>query len=341
MPVPVGTEVYFERGDSTSEKVADLDKRGEQFVVARGGLGGRGNARFATPTRQAPRFAQRGEPGEELRLRLELKLLADVGLIGAPNAGKSTLLSVISAARPKIADYPFTTLEPQLGLVEVGYETFVAADIPGLIEGASQGAGLGHEFLRHIERTRVLIHVVAADGDDPLTTFDLVNNELSAFDPALGGKPQIVALNKIDLPDGASAALLLSKTFEERGFQVFRISAARREGIAPLVRCALSVLQDIRRQEQAAAASQEPAAGVLRPEPAERRFTVRSEDSAFVVEGRRPVLLVQTMDMEDQDSRAEVLHRLTVMGVSNALRKAGAQPGDMVRFGDVMIRWDG
>ncbi len=204
--VPLGTQVYVDDEAGEAELLADLDTPGAAFVVARGGLGGRGNARFASSTNQAPRIAQRGEPGEQREVRLELKLLADVGLIGAPNAGKSTLLSAISAARPKIAPYPFTTLEPELGVVEAGYDTFVVADLPGLIEGASQGIGLGHEFLRHIERTRLLVHIVAADQPEPLRTFDMILGEIAAFDPVVAAKPQIVALNKLDLPDAVAQA---------------------------------------------------------------------------------------------------------------------------------------
>ena len=337
--VPPGTEVYRqeEEGDV---RIADLDQPGMSVAVAAGGLGGRGNARFATSTNQVPRFAQRGEPGEKFELRLELKLLADVGLVGAPNAGKSTLLAAISAATPKIADYPFTTLEPQLGVVEVAYDTFVAADIPGLIEGASMGVGLGHEFLRHIERTRLLIHVVGLDVEDPLATFDQINGELTAFDRGLEGKQQVIAINKIDLPDVEMKQRDVEAAFQQRGLTTFSISAAGRQGLEPLLRHVFGLLRDMREGERPKAADLPPVP-VLRPEPERQRFQVRGKDGAFVVEGRRPVFWVETMDMENGEARAEVLRRLTLMGVSAALRRAGARQGDRVRFGGTEVRWDG
>ena len=197
--VPPGTVVY---NDETGEVLGDLVDPGQRLVIAEGGRGGRGNARFATSVRQAPRVGERGEPGQELDLRLELKLIADVGIIGVPNAGKSTLLAAVTNAKPKIASYPFTTLEPNLGVARIDDETdLILADIPGLIEGAHQGIGLGHEFLRHIQRTRVLIHLLDGSAEDPLLDFAQINSELALFDPALGDKPQIVAFNKMDLPD--------------------------------------------------------------------------------------------------------------------------------------------
>jgi GTP-binding protein len=317
--------------------LADLSVADQQLVVAKGGQGGRGNARFATATNQAPRIAQRGEVGEERELRLELKLLADVGIVGAPNAGKSTLLAAMSAAHPKIADYPFTTLEPELGVVDVGYETFVAADIPGLIEGASQGAGLGHEFLRHIERTSLLVHVVAGDSDDPLAIFDAINEELAGFDQGLAEKPQIVALNKIDMPEVAERAGELQAQFVERGYEVFLISAAARQGIEPLKYRLHALLKERRR---VIAMADEPVkATVLRPAPVRERFSVRRENGRFVVEGRRPVLLVETMDIGNPEARAVVMQRLQRLGVSTALRRAGARSGDRVRFGSSEMRW--
>ncbi|MSQ62051.1 MAG: GTPase ObgE [Dehalococcoidia bacterium] len=336
--VPPGTEVYRREGES-DVRIADLDGPGMAVVVASGGRGGRGNARFASSTNQVPRFAQRGEPGEEFELRLELKLLADIGLVGAPNAGKSTLLAAISAATPKIADYPFTTLEPQLGVVEVNYDTFVAADIPGLIEGASTGAGLGHEFLRHIERTRLLIHVVGLDVADPLATFDQINGELTAFNRGLEAKNQVVALNKIDLPDVETKRREVEAAFRQRGLTTFSISAAGRQMLEPLLRHVFGLLGELREEERRKAGD-EPALPVLRPEPERQRFEVRREGGVFVVEGRRPVLLVETMDLENPEARAEVQRRLTVTGVSTALRRAGALPGDRVRFGRVELRWD-
>jgi GTP-binding protein len=218
--VPVGTVV---RDADSNEILGDLSQPGQELRVGRGGKGGLGNVHFKSSTHQAPRFAEKGEPGQQCWLDLELKLIADVGLIGLPNAGKSTLLSVISAARPKIADYPFTTLSPNLGVVEVGDYTFVAADIPGLIEGASQGVGLGHDFLRHIERTRILIHVVDAGGEYPLAAFGQVNHELEEYDPELPQKPQLIAINKLDLPAAQEQWPALKESFRRLGFQESRV----------------------------------------------------------------------------------------------------------------------
>jgi GTP-binding protein len=234
VPVPVGTVV---KDADTGAVLADLVRPGQQVVVARGGRGGRGNARFATATRRAPRYAEPGEPGEERRLELELRLLADAGLVGKPNAGKSTLLSRVSAARPKIADYPFTTTEPCLGMVGLADgRSFVLADIPGLIEGAHQGAGLGHAFLRHIARTRVLVHVVDLATDrDPVAEFEAVNAELGLYDRTLLSRPMLVALNKIDLPQARQRVAEAAARIGASGYRVFAISAATGEGVEALV----------------------------------------------------------------------------------------------------------
>lgn len=233
--VPPGTVVL---DAATRAVLADLVSSGQSAVVARGGRGGRGNARFATATRQAPRYAQPGTAGEERWLELELKLLADVGLVGLPNVGKSTLISRISAARPKIADYPFTTLVPNLGVVDAGDgASFVVADIPGLIEGAHAGAGLGHEFLRHVERTRVLVHVLdlAALDRDPLHDFEVVESELRLYSPELAERPTIVALNKVDVPDAQARLDEVRDALRARGFEVYPISAVTGEGVRELV----------------------------------------------------------------------------------------------------------
>lgn len=229
--VPLGTMI---RDRDTGELIADIDALSGDVIVARGGQGGKGNARFATSRRQAPRFAQPGLPGQELELRLELRLLADVGLIGLPNAGKSTLISVISAARPKIADYPFTTLVPNLGVVRHGYGSFVVADIPGLIEGAHRGEGLGHRFLKHVTRTGLLVHILdvfqLGEGD-PKTDFEIVNRELELFDEELARKPQIVVANKVDLLPDRSAVRTLEAFFQSRGYRFCAISAVTGEGL--------------------------------------------------------------------------------------------------------------
>jgi len=233
--VPCGTEVYdAESGDL----LADLTGPGERFIAARGGRGGRGNASFKTSTNRAPRKAEEGRPGEERVLRLELKLLADVGLVGLPNAGKSTLISVMSAARPKVADYPFTTLAPNLGVARSFHLDFVVADLPGLIEGASRGAGLGHQFLRHIERTRLILHLVDCSREDPLSDLANINRELGSFDPALLERPQIVVITKADLAGGAANLANLKKEMEGEGHDTMVVSAVTREGLEDLVEAA-------------------------------------------------------------------------------------------------------
>jgi GTP-binding protein len=235
IPVPVGTTI---RDAESGELLADLSAPGERVVIARGGKGGRGNARFVSSTNRSPRKVQPGLPGEERRLDVELRLLADVGIIGLPNAGKSTLISVISAARPKIADYPFTTLVPNLGVVSYGEsKSFVVADIPGLIEGAHRGEGLGHKFLKHVSRTSVLIHLLDAAGvreEDPLADWRAINRELELFDPELAAKPQIVVANKIDLPEAREAAALLKEKFAAMSIPFHAISAATHEGLREL-----------------------------------------------------------------------------------------------------------
>lgn len=241
--VPVGTVV---REAETGEILADLVAPAEEILLARGGRGGRGNSRFKGPTRQAPRFAEPGRPGEELSIILELKLLADVGLIGFPNAGKSTLLSRLTRARPKIGDYPFTTLTPNLGVAEYRGESFVLADIPGLIEGAHRGTGLGHEFLRHVERTRVLLHVVDVSGTgerNPLADFHTVNEELRLYDPELARRPMLVAANKIDLPDGRANLDAFRAALGKEGYAVFPLSAATGEGLDPLLAALIGLLR--------------------------------------------------------------------------------------------------
>jgi len=267
--LPLGTVVYdAERPEAPP--LHDFRQSGERYVVARGGRGGLGNARFATPTRQAPDFAQPGRPGEARRLRLSLKLIADVGLVGFPNAGKSTLLRRISAARPRVAAYPFTTLVPQLGVVEAGERRFVVADIPGLIEGASGGAGLGDRFLRHVERTRVLVHLIdlggwVLEGRDPLQDYEAIRKELGAYDPRLLERPEIVALNKCDLvPDRASLEPL-EQALRQRGCEVLRLSGATGEGIAELLRALLRHLQAADAADAARAAGAAGSAGTSDP----------------------------------------------------------------------------
>ena len=238
--VPVGTVVYV-RDEEGDHFLADLANEGDTVLVAKGGRGGRGNAHFATPTRQAPHFAERGKPGERRHLILDLKLLAHVGIIGRPNAGKSTLLRSISRAKPKVADYPFTTKEPILGVVERGYKSFIFAEIPGLVEGAHEGRGLGHDFLRHIERTRALIHLIDGASADPLRDLEEVNEELRLFNPDLAAKPQVIAVNKIDIPEVRERIPELRGKFKDK--EVFFISALTREGISELLERVFQLLE--------------------------------------------------------------------------------------------------
>jgi GTP-binding protein len=240
--VPLGTQVRRKKEDGTEELIADVVEHGQQVLVAKGGRGGFGNAHFATSTNQAPRNAEKGKPGEEGWLVLDLKLLADVGLVGYPNAGKSTLLSAVSKARPKIADYPFTTTEPVLGVVGMNYRSFILADIPGIIEGAHQGRGLGLDFLRHIERTKVLIQLVDGSSADPLSDLRKVEAELEAYEPTLKDRPRIVALNKIDLPEVQSRLPHLEMEFKAFEFPVYFISAATGEGVEELMMKTMEVL---------------------------------------------------------------------------------------------------
>ena len=347
--VPVGTVI---RDAETGEQLADVTAAGQRVMVARGGRGGLGNVHFATSTRRAPEFAQKGEPGQERELELELRVIADVGLVGYPNAGKSSLLAAISAARPKIADYPFTTLEPNLGVVGIDDESFVVADIPGLIEGAHRGAGLGHQFLRHVERTQLLLHVIDAagtEGRDPLEDFGRINAELRQYSAALAERPQIVVANKMDLPEARTNWPRLRQAFEERGLEAYAVSAATREGIEPLLRAAAEKLAEIKREaaEREAAEARialdfEPSAEhrVYTPLAQSREFHVeRVGQREFEVQGTAVERAVVMTDLESEQGLKFLQTRLRQMGVSAALERAGARPGDTVRIGDFEMEW--
>lgn len=346
LKVPAGTAV---RTAETGELVADLVEPGQRVMVARGGRGGLGNTHFATSTHQAPREAQRGEPGEELWLQLELKLIADVGLVGFPNAGKSTLLSVISAAQPKIADYPFTTLVPNLGVVEVGDvsrgagTTFVVADIPGLIEGAAQGVGLGHEFLRHVERTRLLLHLVDGGAVDrePWDEFEAINAELRQYGTNLASRPQVVVYTKMDLPEAQERWPALQRRAEEAGWPAMAISAATRQGVADLVNYTARRLQELRTEEAERAARDGlpiPAGAVLRPQP-EDAYTIERTPDGFRVRGKRIERLVAMTDPENSEGMTRLEGHLRRLGVTTALERAGVEPGDRVTFGKITLEW--
>lgn len=334
LEVPVGTVVH---DADTGELIADLREVGQEVLVAHGGRGGWGNKRFATPTNQTPSYSQKGQEGEERRLRLELRLLADVGLIGLPNAGKSTLLAAVSNAKPKIASYPFTTLEPMLGVVNVGWERFTLADLPGLVEGASEGYGLGFEFLKHIRRCRVLLHVVSCESPDPVTDYELIEGELRAYDPALKQVARVVAVTKADL-DPAAAARSAETLAAHLGRPVRVISAHDGTGLEPLKEELMALVT----AERARAAAGEPAEiPVLRPAPVER-FTAWVEgEGRYVVEGYEPVTFVKMMDTGMPGALDEVIRRLERWGIAKELRRLGIQPGDVVVFGDVEITWPG
>lgn len=328
--VPRGTLIF---DNETGRLMADMSSD-QPFVAAKGGRGGWGNSHFATPTRQAPRFAKPGTPGEAFELRLELKLLADVGLVGFPNVGKSSLLSVVSEAKPAVADYPFTTLSPVLGVVRAAEGvSFVMADIPGVIEGASEGVGLGHEFLRHIERCRLLIHMVdvsGSEGRDPLADFDTINRELAAFNPELARCPMLVAGNKCDLADEA-AVDAFAAAVREKGYEFFPLMAAIAHGTDALVRrCAelLSKLPPVRAYEP------EPPVLPSAEELGGRRFTVSKRDGVYLVEGDWLPRILQSVNMDDYESLQYFQRVLQSSGIIDALRQAGASEGDTVSIYD-------
>ncbi len=328
--VPLGTMV---RDPKNGELLADLVDEGQEFLAARGGRGGRGNSAFAKPTNQAPRIAEHGAPGEERALQLQLKLIADVGLVGMPNAGKSTLLSVISNAHPKIADYPFTTLAPNLGVVQLDDKTsFVVADIPGLIEGAHEGQGLGDKFLRHVERTRLLVHLLDGASENPLRDFKTINAELEAFSPALARKPQIVVLNKMDLPSARKAWQRVERTLENKNIPVLAISAATSKGVRELLQTIAETLATLPIEHT----EELP---VLRPELPEEVFTVERAHDGWRVRGKKAERLMAMTYWNEPESVERLQRILKQMGVFAALREAGVHEGDMVHIGDGELEW--
>ena len=326
--VPRGTLIF---DNATGRLMADMSGD-EPFVAAKGGRGGWGNAHFATPTRQTPRFAKPGVPGEAPELRLELKLLADVGLVGFPNVGKSTLVSVVSEAKPAIADYHFTTLSPVLGVVRVAEgASFVMADIPGIIEGASEGVGLGHDFLRHVERCRLLVHVVdvaGSEGRDPLADFDAINYELQEFNPELAARPMLVAGNKCDLTDDETVAAFAAE-MERRGYQFFPMMAAIAHGTDDLINACAAKLQTL------------PPIRAFEPEElapieidTERRPVIEVHDGVYFVEADWLLPILRTVDIDDYESLQYFQRVLQSSGVIDALREAGVQEGDTVSLYD-------
>ncbi|MGI5901550.1 MAG: GTPase ObgE [Desulfitobacteriia bacterium] len=332
--LPVGTLV---KDEASGEILADLTRHEQKVIIAKGGQGGRGNARFASKVNKAPTFAEKGEPGEERWLLLELKLLADVGLVGFPNVGKSTLISKVSAARPKIADYHFTTLIPNLGVVKVGDESFVMADIPGIIEGAHLGAGLGYEFLRHIERTRLLLHIIdisGSEGRDPLEDFQIINQELSKYSRALAQRPMIIVPNKIDLP-GSDENLARLKEFIKDNYEIFPISAFTGVGIQQLLHRVIQVLPQVGPIEFTADQDEHRVVQAIE----EQRFTVTQEDGIYILKGKEVEKHAAMAYLETADGLRRFQHILKAMGVAQALRDKGIQNGDKVLIGELELEW--
>jgi GTP-binding protein len=326
--VPPGTIVRLDDGTL----IADLTAPGQRVVVAQGGRGGRGNTRFKSSTNQSPRIAEKGEPGQERWLNLELKLLADVGIIGVPNAGKSTFLSVVSAARPKIAPYPFTTLTPNLGVVTLSDRDIVLADIPGLVEGAHAGVGLGHSFLRHIQRTRLLIHLLDGAGEDPVGDYVQINSELALFDEALAHKPQIVVLSKADLPQAEAHWPTVQKLIDERGLTGMFISAVTHKGIPELMQKVVALLDDLPEP----APLEEEVVYQLEPEDT---YQIVRENEAYRVIGAR-IERAAAMTYWEYDEAVNRFQRiLGALGITDALREAGVETGDTVLIGDVVLEW--
>jgi GTP-binding protein len=337
LQVPAGTIVKDEEGKT----IADLVEPNQRLTVAKGGRGGRGNASFTTSTRQTPRFAELGEPGESRWLWLELKLIADVGLVGLPNAGKSTLLAAATAAKPKIADYPFTTLEPVLGVVELGDDaTFVMADLPGLIEGAHEGAGLGLEFLRHVERTRVLIHVLDAttgDGGRLWTDYQHVRHELKQYSTALARRPHLVALNKMDLVRDASEIVAFRQRLVKLRRRTFPISAATREGVADLMWAAWRMLK---RRQETTAREPLPALKVYRGPSTAEPFLIEKMDGGFRVSGQQLERLVAMTDLTNPEGLAHFQRMVDRWGLNTALARHGARGGENIRIAELEFIYD-
>ena len=344
--VPDGTVVKTAAG----ETVADLVGNGTQFVAAQGGHGGLGNAALASTKRKAPGFALRGEPGEQKDLLLELKTIADAGLVGFPNAGKSSLIAAMSAARPKIANYPFTTLTPHLGVVEAGETQFVVADVPGLIPGASQGRGLGLDFLRHVERCSVLVHVIDCatqePGRDPETDLDVIEGELSSYDEltnaGLASRPRVVVLNKIDVPEARDLAEIVTPDLQQHGLPVYEVSAASGEGLRDLSFALAAIVTEAR----SAAPQALPTRLVIRPEPvAGPEFElIRIGENAFRIRGTKPTRWIRQTDFSNDEAVGYLADRLERLGIEEALAEAGAEAGAEVLIGEednsVVFDWD-
>lgn len=331
--IPPGTVIY---DAETGALLGDLTEAGQRLIVCKGGRGGRGNQHFATSRNQAPRTAERGEPHEEKVIRLELKLIADIGIIGLPNAGKSTLLSVLTNAKPKIGDYPFTTLEPNLGVAKLDDETTVVlADIPGLIEGAHEGAGLGHDFLRHIQRTRVLIHMIDGLSEDPLADYSQINTELSLFDTKLGKKPQVVVINKIDQPDVQAKLKEIESSFKKKKINIITASAMARNNTREILVSAYKLLQELPPEE-----TEKEALPVYKPEVDPNQFEIKREDGdKWRVHGVAIERAAKMTYWEHHGSVRRFQRLMEKLGVDKSLRDAGVQEGHTVFVGDFELEW--
>lgn len=327
--VPLGTVV---RNAETKEVIADITIEGQEVIVAHGGRGGRGNARFATAKNKAPQIAENGEPGEELWLELELKLLADVALVGMPNAGKSTIISKVSASKPKIADYPFTTIQPNLGVVDMGDgDSFVIADVPGLIEGAHSGAGLGHRFLRHVERTKILLHVIdmsGFEGKDPCAAFITINQELQLYKESIGRRPQLVVANKMDSPEAIENLERLLNQIGEK-YEVYPVSALTGEGLEPLMRRAFELVQTLPAEEEVETVDLR----VVKVREEQPFIISQIADGWWEVKGEEIEKLVAMTNFDHDESMLRLQRIMTKMGLDQALRDAGVIHGDTVVIG--------
>lgn len=325
--LPVGTLV---KDAKTNKVIVDMREHNQEFVIAKGGKGGRGNAKFATATRQAPRFAEPGSKGEELEVIFELKLLADIGLVGFPNVGKSTILSILSEAKPKIANYHFTTLKPNLGVVKVAEEqSFVIADIPGLIEGAHEGVGLGHDFLRHIERTRILVHILDAsgiEGRNPIEDFYKINEELIKYNPKLSEKPQIIVANKMDLSQAEEWLVKIKEEFEPKGYEIYSISAATKDGINKLKYGMWKVLSTMKKEYE----TFDEQMDLTIDEPITEDFTVKKENGKYIVEGPFIESLVYSTNFDDHDSLRYFQNAIREKGIVEELKNLGIEENDTV-----------
>jgi len=330
--IPAGTVIY---DNDTGEILGDMTDDGQQLLICKGGRGGRGNTHFKNSRHQAPRTAEKGEPYEEKNIRLELKLIADIGLIGVPNAGKSTLLAALTNAQPKIASYPFTTIVPNLGVAPIDeYESIVLADIPGLIEGAAQGAGLGHEFLRHIQRTRVLIHLLDGMGEDPVADFSQINTELALFDPRLGDKPQVIAMNKIDQPEAQERWKTVKTELEARGHEVVAISALARTDIRPVLMKAIEKLADTPTMEEVAPLP------IYRVETDPKEFEIsREDDASWRISGVAIERAAKMTYWEHYGSIRRFQKIMAALGIEKALRQAGIEEGDTVHVAEFELEW--